>query len=167
MQRFALRPNGSTSYDSSTDRPYVSKWEVPSSQREASSSYRPVARCRSYPSCRHKLDTRSGQFDLLNRGAPLSRLQTRFDELALRWKRETRVMSSSSQVFSNESFRRIVGLGEIVLPLVLGELRKTNDLDWVETLSEIAGFQFVNRNANAGDLLESWLDWGREQGLVN
>lgn len=167
MQRSAALLSDSVNYDSLIQQTYVSRWENPASQREAPSPYRVLTRCRSYPSCSHKLDVRNTQFDRLSRGATLSRLQTRFDELALRWKRETRAMSSSTQILSNESFRRIIGLGENVLPMIFDQLTKSHDLDWIEALSEITGFQLVIRTSSADDLLEGWLDWGRENRLVD
>lgn len=97
----------------------------------------------------------------------MDELRTRFDELADHWKRDTLIMSSSSQIYTHWAFRQIVELGEKALPFVVAELRQTLDVHWVQALSEISGFRYTKDGATPGDVTQAWLKWGSGRGYVS
>lgn len=166
MQNFTRLPIPRVNYEPAADQPYPRPRMKPHNHRNVRAEYPQAALCRSFPSCYLQLETRSARSSLPSQGITSSRLRNRFDELVLRWKMDTEVMSSSSQVLSNESFRRIVGLGNQVLPFILAELQRSGDPEWIEALSEIAGFHFWSRDSSENDLIDKWLHWGRERDLV-
>ena len=166
MQKSAPRSFGRTAYESALDQDYFTKWESPANRVAGPSTYRPAKECLYSPSCRNKLNFSVDQYDTFIGSAEFSRLRSRFNDLARRWQRESRTLSSPEQIFANAAYRQIIGLGEGILPHILDELQKSGNLDWVQALSEISGFQFLNRQRGPETLIETWLVWGREQGFA-
>ena len=134
------------------------------SSRECPPSHRCQSRLRPVET-QHLLE----KIDLLfpSRSQPPDELQKRFDELARSWKEGTLVMSSSPQIYAHDAYRQIVDLGEKVLPCIFDELRRSNDIHWIQALVEISDFRHPKSGATPDEVIQAWLRWGKARGLVN
>ncbi|MCQ3808909.1 MAG: hypothetical protein KTV16_16815 [Acidimicrobiia bacterium] len=139
-----------------------------SSVRHATRECPPSHRCQSRlrpVETQHLLE----KIDLLfpSRSQPPDELQKRFDELARNWKEGTLVMSSSPQIYAHDAYRQIVDLGEQVLPFIFDELRRSNDIHWIQALVEISDFRHPKSGATPDEVIQAWLRWGNARGLVS
>jgi hypothetical protein len=94
-------------------------------------------------------------------------LDVEFQTYAQEWKRESQFLSSPEQASSLPSYKRIIGMGNPALPLILHELRREPDL-WFDALSSITGEQPVARE-HAGDIETmalDWQKWGEDNGII-
>lgn len=86
-----------------------------------------------------------------------------FAALAEAWTEETALSSSVTEIASNRHYRRIVGMGEAALPLILDRLRRKRDdpEHWFEALAEITGEDPVPDSAsgNTVRMADAWLRW--------
>lgn len=90
-----------------------------------------------------------------------------FFKLAEHWREETCFQSSVSRKTAHASYRRIVGLGWDVVPLILIWLSVEPEF-WFEALTEITGEQPIPKE-HAGDMkamAEDWVAWGRSKGYA-
>lgn len=91
-----------------------------------------------------------------------------FNTLAEWWHEGTDALSSLNQKAAHRAHRRIVAMGEQVVPYILEDLRDRGG-HWEMTLAEIThesppiptGYPM-----NALGTREAWLQWGRDQGLI-
>lgn len=77
------------------------------------------------------------------------------------------MLSSSTEKAVHPAYQRIIGLGPAVVPLVLRELEQHGG-HWFWALRALTGENPV-RPEDAGQvrkMTESWLEWGRQRGLV-
>ena len=99
---------------------------------------------------------------------PVSRqAENRFNELAAKWKSETKYSSSMTDMILHPAYMRIIGMGKEALPLILRELRREPDY-WFWALSAIADAEPV-RPEDVGNLeksTEAWLNWASEEGYL-
>ena len=58
-----------------------------------------------------------------------SALEKRFHDLAQRWKAETTLMSSSTDIANHSAYREIIRMGNGAIPFILSDL-KTSDSHW-------------------------------------
>jgi hypothetical protein len=89
--------------------------------------------------------------------------EERFAELADQWRRETRFVSSSTELVLNSAYQQIIGMGRSALPLILRRL-DSNGGQWFWALKHISGEDPLSPK-DAGDYeknRERWLTWGRE-----
>ena len=92
-------------------------------------------------------------------------LEAKFAALAHQWREETAALSSSSMIAMNQSYQRIIGMGQPVLPLIMREMSREPD-HWFWALMAITGENPVAPD-DVGDLekmTDSWLRMGRERG---
>ncbi|MBI2927747.1 MAG: hypothetical protein HYY24_18780 [Verrucomicrobia bacterium] len=95
-------------------------------------------------------------------------LEQTFTELAERWRAETGMQSSVSKIVTHPAYLSIIGLGRPAVPLILNAL-KTRPEHWFVALRAIVRHSPV-KPEDAGDLArmtEAWLEWGRQNQLVN
>lgn len=92
--------------------------------------------------------------------------QKEFAELAVKWKEETAGSSSISKKLLNLSYLRIIAMGEIVVPLILQELKHSPD-HWFVALKAITNADPVANGANFDQAVNDWLKWGQNQGLID
>lgn len=88
-----------------------------------------------------------------------------FSQLRDRWQSETRRLSSIDRKILNDSYQRIIGMGERALPHIFRALRTRTEF-WFPALYSITGEDPVPPEA-AGDLdamREHWLRWAEENG---
>ncbi|HEX8208728.1 MAG TPA: hypothetical protein VF584_00980 [Longimicrobium sp.] len=90
-----------------------------------------------------------------------------FRELAERWRAETGDSSSIMHIVMHPAYQRIIGMGQAVVPLILGDLARTES-HWFWALQSITGENPVPWEARGyvDRMARAWLDWGRSRGLV-
>jgi hypothetical protein len=94
-------------------------------------------------------------------------LEIEFQILALQWKFDTMFASSIQKIISHPAYRRIIGKGWEVVPLILENLRHEPAM-WFDALMSITGAQPV-RSRHAGDIeamSNDWIQWGIENGII-
>ena len=69
------------------------------------------------------------------------------------------------KMFSHPAYRRIMGMGSSVLPLLLVELQHRPD-HWLVAMNAITGEDPAPKDANFNAAVEAWLLWGRQKGLL-
>lgn len=85
---------------------------------------------------------------------------SRFYRLVRRWRAQTAYVSSATAMFDHPAFVEIVGMGNKVVPLILGELRYQPDL-LVGALPRITGENPVLPQ-DSGDIYamaRAWIEW--------
>ena len=92
--------------------------------------------------------------------------QKEFVQLAAKWKEETAGSSSLSKKLINLSYLRIIAMGEIVVPLILQELKHSPD-HWFVALKAITNADPVVNGASFDEAVNDWLKWGQNQGLID
>lgn len=94
-------------------------------------------------------------------------LETTFAELASRWRAETGMCSSISGIVTHPAYLNIIGLGRPVLPLILAALKRKPE-HWFVALKAIARHSPVPAHAagNVPAMTAAWLNWGRQQRLI-
>ena len=88
-------------------------------------------------------------------------LVEKFTRLADEWEDETAVYSSIQRMIAHPTYRRIVGMGQRVVPLILDRLRKEPG-HWFDALESLTGESPVV--ANFGDMQAmsaAWVNWGK------
>lgn len=92
-------------------------------------------------------------------------LDAQFDRLARQWREETAFMSSVADMEALSSFKEIVAMGAVAIPLLLRQL-ENNPYYWFWPLHAITGENPVPPAAD-GDverMSAAWLTWGRTKG---
>lgn len=94
-------------------------------------------------------------------------LAGRFRHLAAWWKRDTEFQSSPSRIAMHPAYQRIIGMGREALPLILGDLEKTQ-APWFWALQAISGEDPVppEDRGYIDRMTRAWLRWGRQRKLV-
>ena len=85
---------------------------------------------------------------------------TKFYSHLKRWRYETLITSSADDIVSNPEFRGIVDMGDVVIPLIMDELRKRPDF-LIAAMSLITGENPV-KPSQLGDIeamTQAWIDW--------
>lgn len=101
----------------------------------------------------------------------ISDLWTLFTALRDEWEKETRFISSATEITNNVHYQMIIGLGPQVIPLIFN--------DWLTSEPHQHRFWFwalycitreivvVDEHAgNIGLMVEDWLEWGKQHGYV-
>jgi hypothetical protein len=90
----------------------------------------------------------------------------RFEQLALKWRKETSFHSSIDKKIFHPAYREIVEMGDSVVPFLLQDLAKKPD-HWFEALSEITGENPIPEEASGimDDMAKAWLDWARKNNV--
>lgn len=96
---------------------------------------------------------------------PETDLEQRFRELAKKWHKETRFISSVTKMVTHPAYLRIIGMGPEAVPLLLRELERTRD-HWFVALHAITGKDPAPSGASFDEAVEAWLAWGRQNGYM-
>jgi type I restriction enzyme M protein len=94
-----------------------------------------------------------------------STLALEFKAHAEKWRKETQHTSSLTKMITHPSYRRIMGMGREVLPLIFHELKERPD-HWLVALNAITGEDPVPAEGKFNDAVEAWLAWGAEKGYL-
>jgi hypothetical protein len=93
-----------------------------------------------------------------------------FYQHAERWKRETTHWSSVTKMIAHPSYLRIIGLANRserrkLVRLLLRELENEPDY-WFDALVAITGRNPVQPEQDFDEAVNSWLEWGRQEGIL-
>lgn len=94
-----------------------------------------------------------------------------FDECATAWERDTRYVSSMTDVVHHECYRKIIDLGRRnrrqMLSLLLRDTKKTGRV-WFTALVQIAGQNPVHPSdaGRVDRMTKAWIKWGKREGLL-
>jgi len=94
-----------------------------------------------------------------------SELETLFQEHVEMWKADTEHYSSVTKMILHPSYRRIMGMGPAVLPILLRELRERPD-HWLVALNAITGIDPAPEKSTFDEAVGAWLQWGVRQGYL-
>ncbi len=95
----------------------------------------------------------------------ITELEARFNRLAEAWRKEASFLSFSDQRAAHWAYRKIIDMGDIVLPLIFREM-ETGGSDWRHALEILTGANPVGEETwgKPGAAKKAWLDWAQEQG---
>jgi hypothetical protein len=101
------------------------------------------------------------------RSTPTNYDRRLFDKLVAQWKGDTSFASSTTDMFRHPAYRAIIGMGQVVVPLLLRELGREPD-QWFHALKEITGADPVPiaQRGNLRQMTEAWIRWGRSHGVT-
>ncbi len=105
---------------------------------------------------------KQGNYD---RARPNPEPRETFTRLADEWRRKTKYLGSLTDIIAHPSYQRIIGMGEVAIPLLLDQLQR-NPGQWFWALKAITGEDPVPEEAR-GDLkamTAAWLKWGERRG---
>ncbi len=94
-----------------------------------------------------------------------SKLLRTFQDLVETWRRETAFLSFIQQRAMHPAYQRIIGMGWVAVPFILGELARRPD-QWFWALRAITGEEPAPDAQSFSAAVEAWLRWGRERGLL-
>lgn len=91
--------------------------------------------------------------------------EQRFRQLEAAWLADMGHLSSFEAITNHPAFREIVGMGDVVVPLMLRDLAERPKL-WVWALPEITNADPVPSDdaGRIAKMSEAWVRWGREHG---
>lgn len=91
----------------------------------------------------------------------------RFLILKARWEADTAMLSSVTEIAMHPAYQQIIGMGPIVIPLILSEMKKKPG-HWFWALKAITGEDPVlpEQKGRIKVMAESWLRWGKKQGYI-
>ncbi len=112
------------------------------------------------------VDWRDGQHLVIDEDDQAG-VEAEFARLAAEWTADTRFFSAVDQIIMHPAYHRIIGLGKRALPLILQELQKKPRW-WFWALKSISGADPVpaEDRGDVGKMREHWLNWARNQGLL-
>jgi hypothetical protein len=86
-------------------------------------------------------------------------------QLVERWRRETRGISSTTELTTHPAYQQIIEMGEAVIPLLLKEVEKKSG-QWFMALKAITGEDPVPTEfrGRTQEMVKAWLEWGRKKG---
>jgi hypothetical protein len=96
-----------------------------------------------------------------------SKIESEFQELAKKWKKQTGHYSTMIHVTRNENYLRIIALGKPIIPFILKDMEKEPDY-WFEALRILSNDNPVPKE-HLGDLYkmtDDWLSWGRKKAII-
>ncbi len=90
-----------------------------------------------------------------------------FRELVRAWEKDTYFLSSTTQIVSHTAFQRIVDLGDVVVPLLLAEVR-ARPSHLIVALKRITGADPVppEDRGKLRAMADAWVKWGEARQLV-
>ena len=86
-----------------------------------------------------------------------------FKELAAKWKRDTRFVSSLTAVVTDPSYQAIMDIGPEALPWILSEFEQTPG-QWFWALRHLAKEDPARAIDDFATARRAWLAWGRARG---
>jgi hypothetical protein len=94
-------------------------------------------------------------------------LEKTFRALADEWRQETGHLSSPTQIAMHKNYQRIIAAGPAALPYILRDLRDHGG-QWYLALRAITRQSPVTPEmaGKSKEVRQAWLNWGREQGLI-
>jgi|ERR1035441_2439584 hypothetical protein len=90
-------------------------------------------------------------------------IKQKFETYKSKWKEETFLSSSISDIVNNESYQSIIALGFIVVPFIINDL-KENDEHWFYALEKITEQNPIKKEHRGIIKLmkNDWIEWAKE-----
>ena len=90
-----------------------------------------------------------------------------FAELVATWRTETAGLSSPKAMTEHPAYERIIGLGELAIPLILQDMKESGGW-WYPALRTLTGENPVPESARGNPPLndKAWLQWGTDNGYI-
>lgn len=138
--------------------------ELKISVRDAAASAAKVARADFRK--QERQDTSISEIKFTAKEQP-NELQQLFLSLSQEWREATKFSSSTSEIVMHEAYQRIIGLGPMVIPLILQDLRKNSGY-WFWALRALTRENPVPKDdvGRIKKMTEAWLDWGKKNYLI-
>ncbi len=92
-------------------------------------------------------------------------VRLKFNTLKTEWENSTAPLSSITEIVLHPAYRQIIGMGAVVIPFILAEL-KLKPAHWFWALKAVTGEDPVlpEQRGRMNEMTEAWLRWGRKQG---
>ena len=93
-------------------------------------------------------------------------LEAAFNRLVKEWHREADFYSFSDQRAAHWAYRKIIDMGEPILPLIFREMERDGGNDWRHALEIITGMNPVTEEmwGKRGAAKEAWMNWAKGKG---
>ena len=90
-----------------------------------------------------------------------------FRNLKKSWEQETNCSSSAEEVYFNDNYFKIIGMGMKAVPFILNELKKDKFI-WFHALGVITREDSIvnDSSATVEDAKKAWLSWGEKKKLI-
>ena len=97
-----------------------------------------------------------------------NKLRREFEKLARKLGKETAIASNPRIICSNPNCKKLIEMGEPIIPLVLEDYQNLGRFDWCYVLTEISGEDPVPRHhCGRYDLIrDDWLRWGDKKKYI-
>jgi hypothetical protein len=93
----------------------------------------------------------------------------KFNELTIKWKKETAGLSSIPSIVMNRNYQKIIALGPTVVPLILSELEKEKR-DWLWALEMLVDDEDNPITPEVENSfiksVQTWIAWGKKRDLI-
>lgn len=92
---------------------------------------------------------------------PEKKIREEFEELAKKFDSRTGGMSVTRQAMGTDEAKKIIELGETVLPLIIDRIRENKGFYWIEIVRQITNCDFIPKHhAGNADLMEAdTIEW--------
>src|SRR5262249_6571393 len=93
-------------------------------------------------------------------------LEQQVQRLLARWRAETAVLSSSTQIVEHPAYQQLIALGPPALPFLFRDLEQTHDGHLSKALSAITGAHPMaeEERGQIRHIAMRWLQWARASG---
>lgn len=94
-------------------------------------------------------------------------LERRFNALADQWRNDTGAVSSSTEIFSHEAYKRITAMGEFAIPFILRAFERRQE-HWDYALWLITGENPVPPECagQMDEIAKAWVEWGKQHRYI-
>lgn len=94
-------------------------------------------------------------------------LEGTFEQLATKWRNETKFLSSITDKALHPCYQRIIGLGPEAIPIILMDLRAKGG-HWFWALESITGENPVlpEHYGDIKNMAHDWIEWGKRKGYL-
>jgi hypothetical protein len=101
----------------------------------------------------------------VNKDASSTNVEATFKALVNQWREETRGISSTDEMSMHPAYQSIIGMGEVVVPLLLRELENKTGR-WFWALKSITREDPVppEYKGKTQEMIRAWLEWGKQRG---
>jgi hypothetical protein len=97
---------------------------------------------------------------------PPSSLDLEFHQLVETWRKDTQHTSSIRKMINHPAYKRIIAMGQDVLPLLFRELKAHKD-HWLVALNAITGEDPAPEDSSFTEAVDAWLRWAHEKGYLH
>ena len=97
-----------------------------------------------------------------------NKAQVIFEKLATQWYKDTLRLSGYFDKILHPAYQQIIGLGESVIPLILGELQDF-PAEWFWALQSISRENPAAslEDVSSSDIAKVWIEWGKNKHYID